>query len=87
MGILWSVAEAGMVAKRNPNVYLETSVVPLRSLRIGIQEAGSEKVVMGTDWPANDFDLQIEMIRRATGGKDAFEMVAGGNLARMLGIT
>lgn len=86
MGILWSVAEAAMVAKRNPNVYLETSVVPLRSLRIGIQGAGAEKVVMGTDWPANDFDLQMEMIRRATASKEEFEMVTGRNLARLLKI-
>jgi len=86
MGIIWSVAEAAMVARRNPNVYLETSLVPLRSLKIGIQEAGAEKVLMGTDWPANDFDLQLEMIRRATGSQKAFELVAGGNLARLLGI-
>jgi hypothetical protein len=84
MGIIWSVAEAGMVARRNPNVYLETSLVPLRSLKIGIQEAGVEKVVMGTDWPANDFDLQLEMVRRATGSVEAFSLVAGGNLARVL---
>ena len=75
-----------MVAHRNPNVYLETSLVPLRSLKIGIQEAGAEKVLMGTDWPANDFDLQLEMIRRATGSEEAFKLVAGGNLARLLGI-
>ncbi|MDR7523477.1 MAG: amidohydrolase family protein [Armatimonadota bacterium] len=86
MGIIWSVSEAGMVARRNPNVYLETSLVPLRSLKIGIQEAGAEKVLMGTDWPANDFDLQLEMVRRATGTAEAFELVAGGNLARILGI-
>lgn len=86
MGILWSVAEAAMVAKRNPNVYLETSVVPLRSIRIGIQGAGAEKVVMGTDWPANDFDLQIEMIRRATASKREFEMIAGQNLGHLLKI-
>ncbi len=84
MGILWSVAEAAMVAKRNPNVYLETSVVPLRSIRLGVQEAGAGKVVMGTDWPANDFDLQMEMIRRATGSEEEFKTVAGDNLARLL---
>ncbi|HEV2356882.1 MAG TPA: amidohydrolase family protein [bacterium] len=86
MGILWSVAEVAMVAKRNPNVYLETSVVPLRSLRIGIQGAGAEKVVMGTDWPANDFDLQIEMVRRATASPREHEMVVGRNMARILRI-
>lgn len=84
MGVLWSVAEAAMVAKRNPNVFLETSVVPQRSLRIGIQGAGAEKVVMGTDWPANDFDIQLEMVRRATDSQEDFEQVAGGNLARLL---
>ncbi|MCL4459432.1 MAG: amidohydrolase family protein [Chloroflexi bacterium] len=87
MGILWSVAEAGMVAQRNPNVYLETSVVPLRSLRIGLQMAGAEKVVFGTDWPANDYDMQLEMIRRATRNEAEFKFVAGENLARLLKIS
>jgi predicted TIM-barrel fold metal-dependent hydrolase len=84
MGIIWSVAEAAMVARRNPNVYLETSLVSLRSVKIGIQGAGAEKVVMGTDWPANDFDLQLEMTRRATASEEEFGQVAGGNLARLL---
>ena len=86
MGILWSVAEAAMVAKRNPNVYLETSVVPLRSLRIGIQGAGADKVLMGTDWPAHDFDLQLAMMRRATASEEEFKLVAGDNAARLLGL-
>ena len=86
MGMIWSVAEAGMVARRNPNVYLETSFVSLRSLEIGIQLAGAEKVVMGTDWPGNHFDLQLEMVRRATKSAEAFELVAGRNLARVLNI-
>jgi predicted TIM-barrel fold metal-dependent hydrolase len=84
MGILWSVAEAAMVAKRNANVYLETSVVSLRSIRIGVEGAGADKVVMGTDWPANDFDLQIETLRRATTSKEDFDKVVGGNMARLL---
>jgi len=30
---------------------------------------------MGTDWPHNDFDLQIEMTRRAAGSQEGFDLV------------
>jgi predicted TIM-barrel fold metal-dependent hydrolase len=84
MGIIWSVGDAIAVATRNRNVYLETSVASLHSQRSAVKAAGAAKVVMGTDWPANDFDLQIEMARRATASVEEFELVVGGNLKAVL---
>lgn len=84
MGFMWLGPECIQVAQRHPNVYLETSFTSLAGQRDAIKALGPERVIMGTDWPHNDYDLQIEMTRRAAGSPEAFELVAGGNLARML---
>ncbi len=86
MGIVWSVGDAIAVATRNPNVYLETSVASLNAQRSAVRAAGAAKVVMGTDWPSNDFDLQIEMARRATNSAKEFDLVVGGNLKVLLNL-
>jgi predicted TIM-barrel fold metal-dependent hydrolase len=84
MGFMWLSDEAMLVAERNPNVYLETSFTSLSNQRNAICRVGPERVLMGTDWPHNDYDLQMEMARRAAGSQEAFELVAGGNLVRLL---
>jgi predicted TIM-barrel fold metal-dependent hydrolase len=86
LGLFWAEDEAFLVAKRNANVWLETSAVPLGDIRGAIEAAGADKVVMGTDWPVMDFDLQREMIRRATRDDQERALVEGGNLARVLGL-
>jgi predicted TIM-barrel fold metal-dependent hydrolase len=86
MGFMWLAEEAMLVAERHPNVYLETSFTSLSTQRDAIERLGPERVLMGTDWPHNDYDLQMEMARRAAGSEEAFALVAGGNLARLLGI-
>jgi predicted TIM-barrel fold metal-dependent hydrolase len=39
---------------------------------------------MGTDWPANDFDMERTKIRRAISDPDDRAKVEGGNLASLL---
>jgi predicted TIM-barrel fold metal-dependent hydrolase len=84
MGFMWLGEEAMLVAERHPNVFLETSFTSLSNQRDAISRLGPERVLMGTDWPHNDFDLQMEVTRRAAGSQEAFELVAGGNLVRLL---
>lgn len=85
MGFLWGLEEACYCAARTPNLYLESSAVPQRDIAKGIKEAGPEKVVYGTAWPANDHDLAQEMARRACEGDEgAVRLVLGENLGRLL---
>jgi predicted TIM-barrel fold metal-dependent hydrolase len=84
MGFMWLRGDAMLVAQRHPNVYLETSFTSLGAQREVIRVLGPERVIMGTDWPHNDYDMQLVMALRAAGSHEAFELVAGGNMARIL---
>ncbi|QMU96017.1 amidohydrolase [Microbacterium esteraromaticum] len=86
MGTVWNVTEAMIVAERNDNVYLETSGTQLIEVQMAYRRLGAEKLVMGTDWPGNHFDLERAKIARAVPDQDDRAAVEGLNLARILGI-
>jgi len=85
MGTVWNVMEAVMVAKRNSNIYLETSSTQLIEVRTAYREVGADKIVMGTDWPGSDFELGRLKIAKSIPEAER-EMVEGGTLARLLGM-
>jgi hypothetical protein len=87
MGTIWNVNEAILVAKRNPNIYLETSGSQLIDVKLAYRGVGAGQIVMGTDWPGSDFDLERAKIARAIPSASDREMVEGGNLARLLGLS
>jgi predicted TIM-barrel fold metal-dependent hydrolase len=84
MGTVWNVMEAILVAKRNPNIYLETSSSQLIEVQMAYRELGADKIVMGTDWPGSDFELERMKIAKAIKDPADREKVEGGNLARLL---
>lgn len=86
MGTVWNLNEAILVAKRNPNIYLETSGAQLIDVKLAYRAVGADQIVMGTDWPGNDFDLERAKIARAIPNSSDREQVEGKNLARLLGI-
>lgn len=86
MGTIWNVNEAILVAKRNPNIYLETSGSQLIDVKLAYRGVGAGQIVMGTDWPGSDFDLERAKIARAIPSASDRELVEGGNLARLLGL-
>ncbi len=45
---------------------------------------GPEKVVMGTEWPGHDFDLERMKIAKAIEDPADRALVEGGNMARLL---
>lgn len=87
MGTIWNVIEAIMVAKRNDNLYLETSGTQLLEVKMAYADAGPAKLIMGTDWPGNDFDLERMKIARAIPDPADRDRVEGGNLMNLLGIS
>ena len=86
MGTVWNVTEAMIVAERNEHVYLETSGTQLLEVQMAYKRLGAEKLVMGTDWPGNHFDLERAKIARAISDPADRALVEGDNLARILKI-
>ncbi len=86
MGTIWNLMEAILVAGRTPNLYLETSGAQLLDVRTAYERVGAEKIVMGTDWPGNDFDLERAKIARAVPDVEDRRRIEGGTLARLLGL-
>ncbi|MBC9935841.1 MULTISPECIES: amidohydrolase family protein [unclassified Leucobacter] len=87
MGTVWNVTEAMIVAERNEHIYLETSGTQLIEVQMAYRRLGAEKLVMGTDWPGNHFDLERAKIARAIPDADDRALVEGLNLGRILGIS
>lgn len=74
------------LAKRYPNVYLDTSnVVITRYLEIAVEEVGPRKILFGSDEPESDCRLEIFKIRNLRLPKKHEEMILGGNILRLLG--
>lgn len=86
MGTVWNVMEAILVAERNPHVYLETSSTQLLEVRMAYGRVGAAQLVMGTDWPGSDFDLERAKLAKAISDEADRARVEGGNLAGLLGL-
>ncbi len=64
------------VAARNPNVYLETSGMPMHSkIKEGVNRAGSHKVLYGSDAPFHDPGVEILKVRVSGLSDDLVERV------------
>ncbi len=86
MGTIWNVMEALIVAERNEQLYLETSGTQLLEVRMAYDRVGPERIVMGTDWPGSDFELERLKMRKAVPDAADRAKVEGANLARLLRI-
>lgn len=74
------------LAKRYPNVYLDSSIVLLTQyLEMAIKQLGPEKVLLASDGPDGDVRLDIFKIRVLALPKEHEEMILGGNMLRLLG--
>jgi uncharacterized protein len=86
MGTVWNVTEALLVAKRNPNIYLETSSTQLLEVKLAYRDVGADKIIMGTDWPGSDFEMERLKMRKAIPNQEDRKLVEGGNLMKLLGM-
>lgn len=84
MGTVWNTMEALIVTERNPQIYLETSSTQLLEIRTAYERVGAEKIVMGTDWPASDFELERIKLTKAIPDPGDRALVEGLNLARLM---
>ncbi|PYV44495.1 MAG: amidohydrolase [Acidobacteria bacterium] len=73
------------VARRYPNVYLETSsVVFFEYLEMAARELPAEKLIFGTDGPLVDSRVELYKIRLLKLSKENEEKVLSGNILRLL---
>ncbi|MDQ1129291.1 amidohydrolase family protein [Microbacterium sp. SORGH_AS_0888] len=86
MGAVWNVPEAIIVAERRENVYLETSATLMADVKRAYARLGPEKILMGSEWPGSDFDLERMKIAKAVPDAADRALVEGGNYARIMRI-
>ena len=73
------------VARRYPNVYLDTSsVVFFKFLEMAAQELGPGKLIFGSDGPELDSRVELHKIKLLKLAPEAEAMVLGGNIAKLL---
>lgn len=82
----WREHLAGIeMARRHPNVYLDTSAVVLtRYLEQAVRELGPEKIIFGSDEPEVDCRLEIFKIRVLKLPREQEALILGGNMLRLL---
>lgn len=85
MGAVWNVPEAIIVAERQAHVYLETSATLMSDVKRAYSRLGAEKVLLGSEWPGSDFDLERFKIAKAIPDETDRALVEGGNMARIMG--
>jgi len=87
MGGYFHVRDAIRVAKRHPNLILETSAMPYpRMIKEAVAAVGAERVLFASDGPGCDPTLELEKLRRANLDPADEALVLHGNIERMLGL-
>ncbi|GIM96733.1 amidohydrolase family protein [Paractinoplanes toevensis] len=86
MGAVWNVPEAIIVAERNPHIYLETSATLMSDVKRAYARLGPSQILLGSEWPGSDFDLERMKIAKAVPDEADRALVEGGNMARLLGL-
>lgn len=77
--------EALVLAERHPNVYLETSHVPIGAVKEAIKAVGADRVVFGSGGLAQDFRHEWEKMERLEPeiSPDAFQKIVNSNARRL----
>jgi predicted TIM-barrel fold metal-dependent hydrolase len=85
MGLIFQSGPARLVAKRNPKIFLETSLAYPRLISRALEEVGTHKILMGTDKPAESATVMIHKIEEAVPKEEDRKLITGDNYAKILG--
>lgn len=86
MGLIY--ADTAMdIALRQANMYLETSMQPLRVVRKAVQTTGPGKLIFGSDFPLGNPKVSLDIVRKAVPDKTAQADVLGGTISRLTGLS
>jgi predicted TIM-barrel fold metal-dependent hydrolase len=83
-GFMQNTPEAVTVAKECPNIYLAHESGISGGILQSVMELGAERVVMGTDTPYWDFEVQLKKIEVTVPDEEDRKKIMGGNLAKIL---
>jgi predicted TIM-barrel fold metal-dependent hydrolase len=85
-GFMWGRRDAEESARRRSNLFLGTTFVNPRGIRLGVDQIGPDKYIFEVDQPWWDAGVELLKIRRALDKDKDRELVLGGNMARLLGL-
>jgi hypothetical protein len=76
------------VARRYPNVYLDTSTssTDFDCVETAVAILGAERLLFGSDWPLFHHEFALARIRETSLSPEAQALILGGNLRRLLGL-
>ncbi len=85
MGGYFHVDAAIRLAKRIPNIYLETSAMPYPyKIQEAVDAIGPERVLFASDGPGCDPKLELFKVKLAKLGREKEKLVLGDNIIRIL---
>ena len=85
MGGYFHVNDAILVAKENPNIYLETSAMPYPNyIKDAVQAVGARRVLFGSDGPGCLPALELEKVLNAGLKDDDLQWVLGRSYLKLL---
>jgi uncharacterized protein len=88
MGGYFHVKDAIRVAKRHPNLILETSAMPYPKLiKEAVDALGAERILFASDGPGCDPSIEVEKVRRAGLTPEQEALIFSGNTERLLGLS
>jgi uncharacterized protein len=86
MGGYFHVKDAIRVARRHPNLILETSAMPYpRMIREAVEAIGVDRVLFASDGPGCDPLLEVQKVLRAGLTPADEDAIFRGNIERLLG--
>jgi len=85
MGGYFHVRDAIRVAKRLPNLILETSAMPYpRMIKETVDQLGAHRLLFASDGPGCDPSIEVEKVRRAGLTPEQEALIFEGNITRIL---
>ena len=76
-----------MTAKKYPNLYLETSGMPMHTkIKEAFEQVGSERVLYGSDVPFHHHSVEMQKVKVSGLNERDLEKVFYENAAALLGI-
>ena len=85
-GFMQSVGQARRAAKRCPNIVLDMCAGTSVDIIDAVEEVGPERIVMGSDSPFTDVEVEMLKVKLAVSDPTVQKMILGENAARILGI-
>lgn len=83
-GTWWKPMEGIGLARRYPNVSVDTSQVPVKFIERAVKELGPDKIIFGSDGPEQDSRVELYKIRLLKLPPAEEAKILSGNILRLL---